>query len=559
MVESHKYKLAEIFQNGMLFQRDKEIHLWGSAAPGAIVNVSLYEAAKTPECGTGGLKKDGPIRCGEGVADQDGQFRIVLAPMPAGEGYCLDVLFDGVPEISIRLKDIGFGDIWLAGGQSNMEFFLKYDRDWEKTKRLPRNPHIRMYNVPQRAFDGHSTHNKTGYGYWFDDSDPALACFSAPGYSFARQIQEALGVPVGVIGCNWGGSTAAAWVPEEVLSAPPLDAYLREYEEAVSGISSEKLKADSLAAWAFEDSAAHCADFEPLLYGRDRDWQLHYMKVHAGDPVIPMGPYNMNRPAGLYHTMLSTLIPFSIKGVLWYQGESDAGDRAVMYDKLLTGLIGCWRRAWNDDFPFLIVQLAPFGVWLDCDNKGYALVREKQAAVAESVPDVYMAGIMDLGSYYDIHPKEKMEVGRRLALLARGHVYGEKELLCDAPKAVKAVRLNDRQIAVTFMHGEGLTGKSDFPTAEALPAEAAGGKEKQTAGEEYSAWHIKMQNRNVVPAEADAEDSRVILTLPDDIQGNETPSYVSLGCKDYAEIRLFNRAGLSATPFKLEIEEGDIL
>lgn len=523
MTENYEYSLAEIFQSGMLFQRDKEIRLWGKAAPGTSVTASLYKEAKThPD----------PLFQADGTADESGRFHIALSPMEAGEGYRLSVGFASAPEASILLKDIGFGDIWLAGGQSNMEFFLKYDRDWEETKKLPRNPHIRMYNVPQRAFEGHTSHNKTGYGYWFDDSDPALDCFSAPGYSFARHIQEATGVPIGIIGCNWGGSTAAAWVPEEVLSTPPLDRYLREYEEAVSGISPEKLAADSLSAWEFEDSLEHGADFEPLLYGRDRDWQLAYMKAHAEDPVIPMGPYNINRPAGLYRTMLSGLISFSIKGVLWYQGESDAGEYAFMYDRLLTGLIEHWRRAWNDNFPFLIVQLAPFGVWLDCDSKDYTTVREKQAVVAENVPGVYMAGIMDLGSYYDIHPKEKMEVGRRLALLARGHVYGEKELLCDAPKAVRADRLHDGLIRITFSHADGLF--SD------------GGK---------SDWNIRIGEQDVLPENIVIEDDCVLLTLPDAVSDIHAPSYVSLGWKDYAEIHIYNRATLSAAPFLLKIDK----
>lgn len=549
MTTDYEHRLAEIFQSGMLFQREKKIHLWGSAAPGTIVSTFLYRETEASlnaaDASTAGretafppdtvfphrenTEKDSPIRRGQSAADKNGQFHVTLSPMPAGEGYYLEVLFAGAPEKSIRLKRIGFGDIWLAGGQSNMEFFLKYDRDWESIQKLPRNPHIRMYNVPQRAFDGHTTHNKTGYGYWFDDSDPALSSFSAPGYSFARHIQEAEDVPVGVIGCNWGGSTAAAWVSEEVLSAPPLDAYLQEYREATAGLSPEKLRADSLAAWEFEDSAAHQADFEPLLYGRDRDWQLHYMKAHASDPVIPMGPYNMNRPAGLYHTMLSALIPFSIKGVLWYQGESDAGDRAVMYDKLLAGLIDNWRKAWNDDFPFLIVQLAPFGVWLDCDNKGYGLVREKQAFAARHIPGVHLAAIMDLGSYYDIHPKEKMEVGRRLALLARGHVYGEEDLLCDPPEAVSAVWLNDRQIAVTFRYGDGLY-----------------------IEDKASDWNILMQDQALKPAGVTAKDSHIILTLPDFVPCGNPPALVSLGWNDYAEIHIYNRAGLSAAPFCLK-------
>lgn len=521
--ERTEYCLAEIFQNGMLFQREKEIVLWGNAAPGTTVIAAFYKEDNIE-----------PFLCGKSLAEPDGQFHITLPPEGAGEGYMLEMTFTPSPLNPIRLENICFGDLWLAGGQSNMEFFLKYDRDWEETKKLPRNPKIRMYNVPQRAFEGHTTHNRAGYGYWFDDADPALEYFSAPAYSFARDIQAATDVPIGIIGCNWGGSTASTWVPEEVLSVPPLDTYLKEYEDAISGISPEKLAEDSLSAWAFEDSAQHGTDFEPLLYGRDRDWQLQYMKEHADDPVIPMGPYNFNRPAGLYHTMLSKLIPFSIKGVLWYQGESDAGDHAFMYDKLLTALIECWREKWHDDFPFLIVQLAPFGIWLDCDNKGYTVVREKQALVAENVPDVYMASIMDLGCYYDIHPKEKMEVGRRLALLARGHVYGEQNLLCDAPEAVSAVLQKDGQIVIRFRHGDGLT-----------------------IGDKPSDWTVCLQERDVQPVQVTAKEDRIILTLPDTVEDDQLPLSVSLGWNDYAEIYIANQAGLSATPFQMNIIQAE--
>lgn len=525
----HECRLAEIFQSGMIFQREKNTVLFGDAVPSITITAAFYKDSSA-------IGHSPPFLCGSAKADEDGHFRITLPPRRAGEGYLLSVTFH-LPEIkSVLLENICFGDLWIAGGQSNMEFFLKYDRDWEQTKKLPRNPNIRMYNVPQRAFEGHTTHNRSGYGYWFDDSDPALALFSAPAYSFARNLQAAVQVPVGIIGCNWGGSTASAWVPEEALCAPPLDRYLKEYEEAFSKIPPEKLASESLLAWAFEDSAQHGMDFEPLLYGRDRDRQLQYMKDHAGDPAVPMGPYHHNRPCGLYHTMLSGLIPFSVKGVLWYQGESDAGSHAFMYDRLLTSLIQSWRKKWNDTFPFLIVQLAPFGVWLDCDNEGYAIVREKQASVSRSLPDVYMAGIMDLGSYYDIHPKEKMEVGRRLALLARGHIYGEKDLLCDAPEAVSAALFDKRHISIFFRHGNGLT-----------------------IGDGRSDWNIKMQDRDIQPSEIAVKDDHLVLTLPFSVPDRHPPLYVSLGWDDYAEIHIFNSAGLSVLPFQIKVEEGDFL
>jgi sialate O-acetylesterase len=533
-MDAKKLQLAEIFQSNMMLQRDKEMILWGTAAPGATVTAGLYAGSSQNETAE-------PAASGSAKADANGDFKLTLPAQSAGEGFFLRVTADlNAPQLSgagqsadaerLVLENISFGDIWLAAGQSNMEFFLRYDKDWEKTKLLPRNPKIRMFNTPQRAYEGHTTHNKMGYGYWFTDSDKGTEVFSAPAYSFARNVQEATGIPIGLIGCNWGGSSASTWVPESVLEAAPLNAYLKEYEDAVAGIPEEKLKEDSLSGWDFEDSAQHGKDFEPLMYGQDRDWQLAYMEEHAQDPVIPMGPYNFDRPAGLYHTMLSKLIPFPIKGVIWYQGESDSANRAPYYDKLLTGLIEDWRKEWNDTFPFLQVQLAPFGEWLACTNDGYALVRQKQQIVSDTVPDVYLASIMDIGSYYDIHPKEKMEVGRRLALLARGHVYGEKDLLCDAPRAIRATRNGNGQIDVEFAHAEGLT-----------------------IEEKKSDWVITDGTQAMQPAEIAAAGSHILLTLPQPLADQSTPLTVSLGDKDYAEIHIHNASGLSAMPFCMNV------
>ena len=268
-----------------------------------------------------------------------------------------------------------------------------------------------------------------------------------------------------------------------------------------------------------------------------------------------MGPYHFNRPSGLYQTMLSELIPLSIKGVLWYQGESDAGDYAFLYDKLLTALIENWRRKWQDSLPFLVVQLAPFGKWLNCDNRCYTIVREKQTYVSKNIPDVYMTSIMDLGSYYDIHPKEKMEVGRRLALLARGHIYGEEGLLCDPPEAVYVTQITDKQIAVTFRHADGLFA-SDRPSDWCI-----GLKRPETFHRQASSYENQqsgqapcLQEQNMKPAIVTVKENHVILTLPDSIPSGYSPAWVSLGWDDYAEIHIFNGAGLSAAPFKMKIQ-----
>lgn len=520
-------RLPEFFQDGMVFQRDKPIHLWGEAIPGAAI--------------TAAFRKDAQILSdARTVADTDGHFSLSLKPLSASEHLSLDFQIETTEALAhtgetvLTLTDISFGDVWLAGGQSNMEFFLKYDQDYASVKALPKNAAIHMYNMPQRAFEGHETHNKSGYGKWFRDGEVGTETFSAPAYQFAREIQKETGIPIGIIGCNWGGTPASAWVPEEVLQQEPLTRYLKEYERDLQRISPEKCREESLGAWAFLDSDAQQAAFEPLLYGRDRAFQLTYMKEHEDDPVVPMGPYNANRPSGLYHTMLSKLIPFSIRGVLWYQGESDAGDRAPYYDVLFSSLIADWRKEWNDDFPFLFVQLAPFGEWLSCDNKGYATVRRKQQQVADTVPGAYMAGIMDLGSYYDIHPKAKLEVGRRLSLLARKYVYGESALLADAPSAAWAYLADAQHIMIRLAHADGLSlgnGDSDF---DIYPN-----------GPEWEAF---------APESVQILDDSLLLTLPESFLLKSDALYVALGNRDYAEIHICNKAGLTALPFCMKVQ-----
>ena len=507
------FSLAPIFQSGMVLQREKEIKIWGTALPGSLVSITLG------------------FQMGEAITFENGTFLVTLQPLSAAQGLTLIAENDRPDTRPIEMHSISIGDVWLACGQSNMEFFLRYDQDWEEVKNLPKNPQIHMYNVPQVAFEGHTSHNKGGYGYWLQEGDNGFDMFSAPGYSFARNLQPAIDVPIGIISCNWGGTTASAWVPESVLEEAPLNTYLQEYEDAIKDIDPEELRTESLKAWTFEDSLQHGKDFEPLLYGRDRSWQIDYMKQHAGEPVIPMGPYNINRPSGLYYTMLQELIPFSIKGVLWYQGESDAGNRASMYDKLLSSLILDWRKEWQDDFPFLFVQLAPFGRWLECGNEEYTEVRAKQQLVADTVPCAYMASIMDIGSYHDIHPKAKMEVGRRLALLARGHVYGEKDLLCDSPRLSRISCDDCGLLSLSFTSGEGLTiedGPSDLI--------------------------CETPNGIITPVRVSVSDDRLLIQLPSEVIDQHLLLTVSLGWGDFAQIFIRNKQGLPIAPFRTQIQ-----
>ncbi|MCR5161130.1 MAG: sialate O-acetylesterase, partial [Lachnospiraceae bacterium] len=409
-------QLPPVFSDHMILQRNKPVRISGSCEGSETIRIVLGSAESIV-----------PVR--------DGRFSCVLPGLEAQLSLTMRFFADGEKEPSLVISDVSVGDVWMACGQSNMEYFLRYDAHWNDTAREARNPMIRMFNVPRISYEDQVRELKDS-GFWFSEGAEAWLSFSAPGHAFARTIQPRLNVPVGIIGCNWGGTPACAWMSEKALSAPPLNVFNEEYDAAVSQYDDSPglLEKESLEAIAHENSYAHEIEWRAVMYGLTEAEQAEWMAVHADDPVLPMGPWHHYRPSGLRHTMLETVAPFSVRGFLWYQGESDSG-HADIYDQTMKALIQDFRELWQDEsLPFLYVQLAPFGRWLDCTNEGYAMVRRQQDKVSREFPGAYMTSIMDLGSWEDIHPKFKKEVGQRLGALALGHVYGIPAA-CDNPEA----------------------------------------------------------------------------------------------------------------------------
>lgn len=547
---AQSFTVYSIFQSGMVLQQQKPIRIWGTAPQASTVTAKLLKkAASGSVC----------IHTASTPAQTDGGWLCELPEHKAGDGYSLMLTCDAGSTQPILLDDISIGEVWLACGQSNMEFFLRYDKDWESIKQYEKNPKIHMYNVPQLAFAGQQK-DTTGWGKWITEGEQGFETFSAPAYSFARHIQPQLNVPVGIIGCNWGGTTASAWLDESYLADEPLNVYLKEYEAALQAYPAKELEQLSLDSWKFETSEKHSEDFIPLMYGQNVDWQERYIHEHAGDPVIPLGPWSINRPGGLYHQMLEPLTKFSIKGVLWYQGESDAYHAAI-YDQLLSALIACWRHQWHDEFPFLFVQLAPFGRWLQCDSTGYCQTRAMQERISKTVPCTAMTSIMDIGSYYDIHPKAKMEVGRRLALLARGHVYGE-DILCDPPELVSAqIERPDAtavshtesvpaRIILSFSHCRQLSvaalSNDPLNVPSAAEKERSHSYTQQISSEEIKGFRLLQGNVEIPITSITLQGDQVILQA--NIR-NDILCAVSLAWADYAVVNLVNEARLPVKPF----------
>lgn len=429
-------QLAEIFQNGMTLQQGKPLRLWGKT-----------DAAQTIDV----LWNGEPLLHTELT---QGDLALTLPALPAQENGTLTL--QGTADTLI-FTDVDVGEVWIAGGQSNMEFLLKYDEHGDETAAVADDAHFRFYDVGEYAYPGQrESGQKDGsrWDKWLPFTPENAPYFSAVGTYFALKLRRALGVPVAVVGCNWGGTSASAWVDEARLKADPaLRVYTDEYARATAKLDLGKYTAAHTKPNTYAANPKVIAETEKRMKNEITRKPGLLTKI-VGKIIVStyqMGPCDENRPGGLYTMMLQTIVGYTAAGVLWYQGETDH-KHAEIYDILLKTLIDNWRTDWGAALPFLLVQLAPYEGWKECSGENYEIVREKQQQVADTEPGVYMVSIMDVGSRYDIHPKQKRPVGERLADKALAKIYGQN-VPCDAPRMVSAKRAGGG-IVCRFVHAE---------------------------------------------------------------------------------------------------------
>ncbi|MBQ1490682.1 MAG: hypothetical protein IIZ39_01875, partial [Blautia sp.] len=438
-------KVAMIFQDHMTLQRDKPVSIWGTAHPGDEVIVTVQ-----------GLEG----RC---RALGDGSWRMVIGPLSMSFSECVRIT-DG--RETIVLADVQIGDVYLAAGQSNMEFYMRYDADFAQEKKVCVNENIRFFDYPEVSYPGQLLEADYGknFGFWRKADPGQLQWFSAPAYYFAKTIQARYEIPVGLIGCNWGGTPACAWMSEESIKEGGGEVYLEEYRSALEKLDlaayDEQFRANP-SNYRTDPFADPISDM--LMEGMRFPEILAKLGMPASDIsqmdmsalVPPMGPKKETRPCGLYESMLCQVAPYGLRGILYYQGESDGDAHPEVYATLFPALIRGFRRLWQEELPFLFVQLAPFGSWLQCVGEPYAIIRMAQEQAAQTVPGTGMAVITDIGMEFDIHPKKKKPVGERLALLAENRIYGE-DVLCEAPSLCEA-KVEEGVLTLRFNSaGEGL-------------------------------------------------------------------------------------------------------
>lgn len=499
------FAFAPIFGDGMVLQRDRTLTVWGTSDCRSAVHVSL-----------GAFRGD--------CAVENGTWKCVLPPMKAGRGLTLCASQDGQ---TICVQNVMVGDVWLAGGQSNMEFFLRYEKHWMEAQALPVNDGIRMYTCPRIAYAGQES-TKPGCGYWFGEGDDGWETFASAAYWFARELQPELDVPVGIVSCNWGGTSASAWVPKDSLTGSPLDVYLKDYDAAVAGADPEELRRASMRGWEFQSDPDHLREWAGVMYGIDREAQLERIVRCANNPLVPMGPYNKNRPGCLFEQMVLPIRDYAIKGVLWYQGENDV-HHAPLYQTLFTTLIREWRKLWGPDLPFLFAQLAPFERWLALDGDKFPEIRRQQDLVSRTVDNCWMISTADAGMRYDIHPKEKKVLGHRFFLQAMDKVYG-RACPADGPEAA-AAELRGDGIHIRFRNaGESLCVQGDL-----LPL-----------------FSVVQDQEALTPEDIRVEADMLILAVR--LKG-ESPVALSFGEVPYADAALYNGAMIPAKPFSITIRK----
>lgn len=385
-------RLAPLFTDGAVLQAERPLAVWGRAEPGESVQVNF--AGQTRYAATGA----------------DGRWLAMLDAVPVSATG--QDLVATAKSGSVTVRDVLVGEVWLCSGQSNMEWPVADAADAAREIAAARYPLIRHVAITHRTSSQPEV--DAGTSGWKAALPEHTGAFSAVAYYFARDIHERLGVPIGLIRSTWGGTPIEAWMSPITLASDPAFAVVgerwRQAEEAFPTASTEF--ASKLATWKTADTAAQTKG--------EKSYQQWLQQNPR--PRAPLGgPDHPWAPSGLYNAMINPLIPYAVRGILWYQGESNTG-RPDEYAKLFPALITGWRQHLaQGELPFYWVNLAGFRPQ-DPSETSWARLREAQTATL-ALPNTGQALAIDIGDARDIHPRNKQEVGRRLALLAKRRVY----------------------------------------------------------------------------------------------------------------------------------------
>lgn len=477
-------EMASLFTHNMVLQQGMRVPVWGTAPAGTVIAVIFAGQERAS------------------VADTNGHWRADLDALAASsEPRTLNVTSVGSTN-RIALTNVVVGEVWIGSGQSNMEFPLRKSANATEAIAAANDPLLRLFTVEKTTSDTPLAGVK---GTWSPCDPVTVAPFSAVAYYFGQELRRSRGIPVGLICSAWGGTCAEAWTPADVLqTTPQLAAVAERYQKQLR--EWDAAKAETLYQQQLTNHTRAAAEAEKA--GRPK----------PKAPTRPQSPaLSHQRPSGIYNAMIAPLQPFAIKGVIWYQGEANR-DRPGEYTDLLSNLIRGWRHAWQNDFPFLFVQIAPYKTMPPA-------LREAQLKAWQQTPGTAMIVITDHGNATNIHPTAKEPVGKRLALAARALAYGET-VEASGP-VYTSVAIHGGQAVVSFTHvGKGLMAK-DGP---------------------LKGFVVAGPDNIFKPAEATIQGETVVVRTPD----IPDPKAVRYGWDTVPEVNLFNQDGLPASPFRTD-------
>jgi len=470
--------LTTLLADHMVVQRGLPVHVWGMAGAHESVSVTFRGDTKTT------------------TADDLGRWSLYLPPGEAGGPF--QILVKGTN--LIVLNDVLVGDVWVASGQSNMEFPMKELINADTEIAAAQYPKIRILRVDHRPSD--YPRSDVGAKTWALCTPENVVGSSAVAYYFARDLYLKMNIPIGLVESFWGGTPAESWT------------------------SLRSLAADASLMPVFAERSKTLDEQETTvlrLQQEDRELQQAEDQAKAAGKPAPGRPWHPDfaawAPAALFNGMIAPLTLFPIRGVIWYQGEANSGERAPLYAHLFPTMINDWRRAWNEgDFPFLFVQIAnwntePEGLWPE--------VRDAQRR-ALALRNTGMAVTIDIGDAVDIHPKDKLDVGKRLALAARAIAYGEK-LEWSGP-LYKGLTREEHALRIWFDHANGLAARNGA----------------------LAGFEIAGADGKFVAADARIEGESVVVSSP----ALAEPVSVRYAWAANPTCNLVNREGLPASPFK---------
>jgi sialate O-acetylesterase len=511
---------AALFSDHMVLQSGMQVPIWGTAAPGEKVTVKFHGQTKSE------------------TTSADGKWMVRLAKLKSGGPFTMTIAGKN-GSAPITIDDVLVGEVWLGSGQSNMVFNVSntghrpYGLLDEKQEIAAANyPQVRLFTVPDRKSLTPLTDVK---GVWKVCSPETVADFSAIGYLFARDLNQALKVPVGIVLSSYGASTAEAWIPREALLADP------KLKPIVDGFDAREaaFKAAPPAPPPTPAPVLAAAPGAPPAAGAPP--ASRRARGGGGDPV-----QDQHQPTVLYNGMIDGIIPYAIRGAIWYQGESILGNPGIpMYAHVMETLVTEWRKRWDEgNFPLYAVQLAALK-----NNSNNPRVREQQAAIL-SVPNTGLAITIDIGDPANVHPKNKEALCDRLSRIALANIYGHK-MEFSGP-LYESMKVDGDSIRLTFTHTQGLTThypdglyahvSAPDPTTNKIAAEIPASNDGPLKW-----FQIAGADGKYVDAQATIDGNTVVVRSPD----VSVPTEVRYAWDNYPYgANLYNSAGLPAVPFR---------